>query len=425
MNKKIKENKAITLIALAIIIAVLLILAGILIYTLFSENGIIASAQREANNETNTQKGSDTLPEQLEEYAWKLSEDGTKVINKDHPEGIELGSFVNYNCTPVEGAKTSYLSTEDKNGYAEQTYNAESYEYGWRVVGVDNKGQLLLLAEEVVPSVIEEGKDNTWVVNGKGYVVPYRTLYFIQGKTGIENAVNEINAISDIYGHGKYATGGRSLTIEEVDKMTGLNGNNIDGKNTKYEAGEIEEYGNEVTYYWKETDKPYYETSNGLKGELNYSHENEFTYYDENTKKFVTVPKSANATKDLITTVTSTCYSYTVEGTDMKTKNPGLYKTLFTNSSTGAYKEGTDSEVGLYYYLGSDTAYNTWHGPYGFIYTVDQGYVSGNNDDRPYLSGNVNFEYFGIRPAVSLKFNVKLSNKIQRPDGFYSYELGE
>ena len=51
--RSIKENRGITLIALAVTIIVILILAGVTIDALFSENGIINKAKEAANSMNN------------------------------------------------------------------------------------------------------------------------------------------------------------------------------------------------------------------------------------------------------------------------------------------------------------------------------------------------------------------------------------
>ena len=51
--RNIKENRGITLIALAVTIIVILILAGVTIDAVFSENGIINKAKEAANSMNN------------------------------------------------------------------------------------------------------------------------------------------------------------------------------------------------------------------------------------------------------------------------------------------------------------------------------------------------------------------------------------
>ena len=41
----------------------------------------------------------------------------------------------------------------------------------------------------------------------------------LKGKNGYKNAVTVLNKVGDVYGHGKGATGGRSITVEDVNKL--------------------------------------------------------------------------------------------------------------------------------------------------------------------------------------------------------------
>lgn len=65
LSKKVKEQKAITLIALIVTIVVLLILAGVAIAMLTGENGIIGKAQLAKEKQENAEIQENTM---LEEY---------------------------------------------------------------------------------------------------------------------------------------------------------------------------------------------------------------------------------------------------------------------------------------------------------------------------------------------------------------------
>ncbi len=393
---KKEGNRGITLVALVVTIVVLLILAGITITMLFSDSGIITKAREAAeatkNAQSDTEKGLKNLAEELElrlgEYDWKLNEDGTKVVNKNYPDGIEIGSYVKYDCTPVDGSKKSYISATGKNGADDQEFTTDYYkDKYWRVLGIDDKGQLLLISDE---SVYIDNKNNN--------------KYELYELTGYENGIEELNTICDLYGHGKGATGGRMLTIEEVNKITGLNGNNIDGNGTKYGAGEIYEYENKVTYYWDGTDIPYYEYTDS-KGELKSGkleddsyYTGEFGWYIEDTKtwKISRTPKTATETeKEEITTITSTYYDYNASNTDMQTTNPKLYEILFNRGD---------------YWLNSYAVETNIDYAYWGIGCVKGSRVCANDPSSYLIRSNyeISGNRFAVRPVVSLKSNIKL-----------------
>ena len=89
--KELKSKKGITLIALVVTIVVLLILAGITINLVFSENGIIKKAQDAAEAQKQAEESDRQALESLDTEIDKVL--GIVKI----PEGLEVGSEVNYN----------------------------------------------------------------------------------------------------------------------------------------------------------------------------------------------------------------------------------------------------------------------------------------------------------------------------------------
>ena len=51
----------------------------------------------------------------------------------------------------------------------------------------------------------------------------------------MKNGVEEIENVCKLYGRGKYAIGSRSITIDDINKITGYNPNNI-GKYDRYKS---------------------------------------------------------------------------------------------------------------------------------------------------------------------------------------------
>ena len=136
MKTKIKQEKGITLIALVITIVVLLILAGVSINAIFSENGIINEA-KDAQNKMNqaTQNdliGLNELDKLISSLTDKTTEEavpkiamfdtGKKVRDKMYnlmPEGT-IGKDSNYSCN------VSIDAIEKYNGVPDLTKMAES-----------------------------------------------------------------------------------------------------------------------------------------------------------------------------------------------------------------------------------------------------------------------------------------------------------
>ncbi len=136
MKTKIKQEKGITLIALVITIVVLLILAGVSINAIFSENGIINKA-KDAQNKMNQATQNDLIglneldklissltDKTTEEVVPKIAmfDTGKKVRDKMHnlmPEGT-ISKDSKYNCN------VSIDAIEKYNGVPDLTKMAES-----------------------------------------------------------------------------------------------------------------------------------------------------------------------------------------------------------------------------------------------------------------------------------------------------------
>ena len=270
MKLNLKERNGITLIALVITIIVLLILAGVTIATLTGDNGILGKAKtaKTTNDEEKAKEqiniavmGSygkdgelnyDDLTKNLRQigikglpkeasYPLKVTLDGVKATIKENGEvefgkTIEVGDYVDYD--PTLGANASdltYTSTADKTGAdSNQVFNVSTYKsagYGWRILGVSN-GKIRLISEEF----IGPGKD-------KEIYIGNRTYYTLYGQKVYINGIEELNKISGIFGHGKGAEKATSITVEDINGITGYN-----PETAKYNQGDWNEYENKVTY---------------------------------------------------------------------------------------------------------------------------------------------------------------------------------
>ena len=119
MDAAIRNNKAITLIALIVTIIVLLILAGVIIATLTGENGILTRAQ-DAKNET----------EQTEKDE-KINLARTEDLINEYINGIEVEQVTDENpgILETEGMDTYVInSIEDLVFFAYDVTNGNTYE---------------------------------------------------------------------------------------------------------------------------------------------------------------------------------------------------------------------------------------------------------------------------------------------------------
>ena len=103
-----------------------------------------------------------------------------------------VGDKVNYDAS--SGEVKTY--TTDESSSTTATFNS-SDAMTWKVMSVDKTtGIVELMAEN-----------------------PTAKKVALYGKAGYKNAVTVLDKVGDVYGHGKGATGGRSITIEDVNKL--------------------------------------------------------------------------------------------------------------------------------------------------------------------------------------------------------------
>ena len=433
MKLNLKERNGITLIALVITIIVLLILAGVVIATLTGDNGILGKAKtaKTTNDEEKAKEqikiavmgcyGDDgklnyeDLKKNLEQigikdlpneasYPLEVTLDGVSATIEANgevnfttsggytqtgdtitsPDGktMKVGDYVDYDPTlEAKASDLTYTSTADKTGAdSDQEFNATTYKsagYGWRILGVSN-GKIRLISEEFI---------------GAGtYTDSNRTYYTLKGQKGFINGIEELNKISAIFGHGKGAEKATSITVEDINAITGYN-----PTTAKYGEGNSYEYGNKVTY---------------TRGE---GTQNTFNYYDKTNKTFKALTSGS-------TEITSTYYYYYAgefgknNGTDGTSAVDDIYnlnetyKMLFGYDKVGSdngFRNFTNGKCEQKYWLASDYAYaEPYFVKWGLRY-VNDGYVN-----RNYLcdSGGYESSYssYGVRPVVSLKSDVSL-----------------
>ena len=444
MKTKVKNVKGITLIALVITIIVLLILAGVTIATLTGDNGILTKAN-EAKTITNEKDEEEQIEIGYTEYlmadqtgekvnfevseaavtgkegdwiirfnktgkeyyfdgetitkvTWKQEED--TITNIETKQTLKVGDYVDYDPTlEANASDLTYTSKTDKTGAdSDQEFNAETYknaEYGWRILGV-SKGKLRLISGEFV------GAGN--YTNGS------RTYYTLKGQKGYINGIEELNKISAIFGHGKGAEKATSITVEDINGITGYN-----PETAKYSQGNWNEYGNKVTYTRGEGSALSSSATNGktwsrTQGTFNYydkasktfkaltsgSTEIESTYYNyvptQVNSKFLTGEVNADGTKNT-TSVFQMLFGGTAVGSDNLTRNFTLRKNQsFWLTSDYAYAGDCFVSWGLRIVNNGSVSGSTLY------------YSNGHEGESGYDSGSS----YGVRPVVSLKSDISL-----------------
>ena len=444
-----KRNKGITLIALVITIIVLLILAGVAIAMLSGENGILkksAEAKTKTDeaqtNESENLKGLEyIIKKNTGERCWQYKKDskGRNTIITDGTVELQIGTYVNYDPTKDENEneiektitsnagsptdKGEYKASEkvlqEGNGASDQTFSNKATTNGWRVLGVDEKtGELLIISASSIKTVDDEN-------------------FELRGIAGYTYGESELNKVCGAFGYGKMATGARSVNVDDINKITGYNPNNVGvydpeqkGKGTKYGSGDNDEYGNKVTYSWTTTtnvlsckvgDNGTVQDSSEISKYADYG----FNWYDISNKTWKS--SMQNTEKPIqITTLTSTGYSYYADS---------LTATAGEGEGMSSTSKEYDTLFKDKYWLASEFVYATSYG-YGIfgIHAVnDSRVVALSNRSLYYTSGRVNTttqneilynrenRLNGIRPVVSLKPDIELKETAEN-SGIYDIQ---
>lgn len=296
---------------------------------------------------------------ELQNWHEETNDAGETIVTNGIAQ-FKIGDYVDYN--PQDGATTmSYTSPTTKSGYTEeQVFNLESYQYGWRVLGVDeNTNEILLVAEDFI------GPDSG------GQEEYGRTYYYLIGRTGYANGIEELDAISSLYGQGKGASGARSMKVEDLNKIV-----RYDPETANWGSGQTQAYGNQVTYTYAG-----------------------FTYFDEESKTWKTLGDGESVT------LMNNYYAYSSVG--------GF---LFTNSANSAIEDTYKGRgIGCQYWMASPylVTYNESSVFWG-LHSI-RSTTSGNsmnaghaNDCAMLVGTNSNGRngYGGVRPVVSLNANI-------------------
>lgn len=153
--------------------------------------------------------------------AWKVNENGKITLTKDgNTIELAMGDKVTYNAASDKGAKLSYESKAEKNGYLNQTFTSSEYTGSWYVFGEED-GNLILISDVITPDDLE--------------------YYGLRGATGYINSEEEFQNIADIYGQGDNAILARCINLEDINNITNY-------PIEKQNEGSVYAYGNIVTF---------------------------------------------------------------------------------------------------------------------------------------------------------------------------------
>ena len=265
-------------------------------------------------------------------------------------------------------------SIKDKgNGHSPQTFSASNTpsDVKWRVLGADEKtGELLIFATNKVGNLT------------------------LRGITGYLHGADEINNICNAYGQGEGATGGKSITLDEINKAIGRPNTKTNEKwnfswtsESLTNKGPLASYGSTNKYlYFSHLIK---NTNTGI-----------FNYYDATTGKWVTNEQDLTqiTANTPITTLTRDFSGYS--SVETAQKNTKGYDVVFKANGEDV---GEDSRywLGASYRYVSSTGTHVGYAYWSMYYVHAGGDVSGNSMYSSF--GQVSTQAYGVRPVVSLK----------------------
>ena len=199
--KKIRETqRGITLIALVITIVILIILATVTLNVVLGDGGLIQRAQ---DAKDLTEAAAAEEQQQILNLTGFLDEQlsSDSLVEAFKAGEIKVGDYVDYK----PDANSSVDLTEADTGYATtQTYSVDS-STTWRVLGLSEDGNHLLLTSG---SPIKS--------NNAEY--PYLIL---QGATGYLKCVDTLDKAASVYHNSTLAEDTRSMTMKDIENVLG------------------------------------------------------------------------------------------------------------------------------------------------------------------------------------------------------------
>ena len=366
-------------------------------------------------------------------WFYEKDTNGRKTIVTNKKLKLKIGDYINYNAaakdakgetieektitsdggspTDIGIYKASEKTLAEGNGCGARIFSNKATTNGWRVLGVDEKtGELLIISADPVKTI----KDAD---------------FYLRGIAGYNYGEKELNKVCSVFGSGYGATGARSVNVDDVNKITGYNPNNVGvydpnqkGNGIKFGSEDEKEpfqYENQTTYSWTSTvGKIAFTASNGKQGGGDHARyiTYGFNWYDFASKKWKSSIQDTTNPKE-ITTLTNTRYWYYPYTLTTDSDTTGICKGL--NTTSDEYKTLFLDKAGskVNYSLASSYIYTrSAHTLYGLYYVkADDGSVY--TFTMYYSYGDVGNILRGVRPVVSLKTDIELE---KQEDGSYN-----
>ena len=146
--QKLKEERGITLLALIITVVIMIILASVTISITLGEGGIINQAKEAAEN---TKDSAQREQEEIANLTAYLEGLNAKTVVEAFNDGeLQVGDYVDYapdahDPLTVGTDETGFTDEYGDLGTTDQTYSQDTENTHWRVLGLSENGQNLML----------------------------------------------------------------------------------------------------------------------------------------------------------------------------------------------------------------------------------------------------------------------------------------
>ncbi len=233
----------------------------------------------------------------------------------------------------------------------------------WKVFGVDDEGNLLIMSASVVENLTLGSKKD-----------------LKEAQQDIITGIKQMDDIAKKYSKGKYALYARSVNSEDINKLTGY-----DKENNK-----------SMTFYWGTEDNPITKNENGEIVPTKINHNKSFYWLDNNEwKQNIKDGSETNENLKEINSFKSNLVSYDNQNYDNLSfyikENSKLYNMLYLD-------DNKDRAI----YWTSTNYINVTENYVSYGYNAVK-YDSLNYDNLVYSSGNSNEITRGIRVIVAIK----------------------
>ena len=215
--QELKEERGITLLALIITVVIMIILASVTISITLGEGGIINQAKEAAENTKDSAQREQEEIANLTSYLEGLN--AKTVVEAFNAGELQVGDYVDYvpDAHDPVTVGTDETGFTDREGYlrtTDQTYSQDTENTHWRVLGLSENGQnLMLLGSQL--------RKDGWEQSEEEYERAIGQYLFLEGATGYLNAVDTLNKICSLYHNSTLAQETRSIKIEDINRALG------------------------------------------------------------------------------------------------------------------------------------------------------------------------------------------------------------